>query len=245
MGGVDHYDQMVQYYPLLRRTYKWTRKFMFYLIQMAIFNSFALYKMYALTPRKMALLEYMEHIVEKLLTFTQDEWPTSGVPIYHAPDVPNPRPPYQPRSRCRRVATPATTAATLATTAATPSTTAATLVTTAATLATTAATLTTTAATPATSTASLATTAATPSKTAETPTTTAATLTTTAATPSTTAATPGPSAIPAAARRRHEGGDAPRNKRPRIVIDDNLRLNQALQHNPQTEYPRQSGHPDG
>ncbi|KAK4315417.1 hypothetical protein Pmani_013334 [Petrolisthes manimaculis] len=61
MGGVDHYDQMVQYYPLLRRTYKWTRKFMFYLIQMVIFNSFALYK-------KMTLLEYMEHIVEKLLT---------------------------------------------------------------------------------------------------------------------------------------------------------------------------------
>ncbi|KAK4324284.1 hypothetical protein Pmani_005124 [Petrolisthes manimaculis] len=63
MGGVDHYDQMVQYYPLLRRTYKWTRKFMFYLIQMAIFNSYALYKIFALTPRKMALLEYMEHII--------------------------------------------------------------------------------------------------------------------------------------------------------------------------------------
>lgn len=69
----------------------------------------------------------------------------------------------------------------------------------------------------------------------------ATTLTTTAATPCMTAITPattaaplvgnGPSAISAAAWWRHEGGDAPWKKHPRIIVDYNLHHSLALQSN--------------
>ena len=51
MGGVDHFDQMIKYYQFTRRTNKWTKKFVVYLFQMALFNSFALYRKYT-TERK-------------------------------------------------------------------------------------------------------------------------------------------------------------------------------------------------
>ena len=46
MKGVDHFDQMLKYYSFARKSTKWTKKMTMYLLQMAIHNSFTLYKQY-------------------------------------------------------------------------------------------------------------------------------------------------------------------------------------------------------
>ena len=44
MNGVDRLDQMISYYPLARRSYKWYKKFCMYLFSIAMYNSFILYR---------------------------------------------------------------------------------------------------------------------------------------------------------------------------------------------------------
>lgn len=44
MGGVDKSDQMLKYFPWVRGTMKWTLKFVFYLMQIAMFNASVLHK---------------------------------------------------------------------------------------------------------------------------------------------------------------------------------------------------------
>ena len=44
MKGVDRADQYMSYYPIYRKTKKWTKKVSFYLINCAIFNSFRVYE---------------------------------------------------------------------------------------------------------------------------------------------------------------------------------------------------------
>ena len=46
IGGVDLFDQLMQYYSFARKSKKWTRKFTMYLLQMAILNSYALFSKY-------------------------------------------------------------------------------------------------------------------------------------------------------------------------------------------------------
>ena len=44
MGGVDSNDQLMQYSPFSRQTVKWWKKFFFHLLNLAIVNSFILYR---------------------------------------------------------------------------------------------------------------------------------------------------------------------------------------------------------
>ena len=44
MSGVDKLDQCIQYYPFTRKSVKWTKKFTFYIIQIAMYNAFVIYK---------------------------------------------------------------------------------------------------------------------------------------------------------------------------------------------------------
>lgn len=44
MSGVDKCDQMIKYFPWIRGSMKWTVKFVFYLFQIAMYNSYCLYK---------------------------------------------------------------------------------------------------------------------------------------------------------------------------------------------------------
>lgn len=44
MSGVDKADQMIKYFPWVRGTMKWTVKFVFYLLQIAMYNAHCLYK---------------------------------------------------------------------------------------------------------------------------------------------------------------------------------------------------------
>ena len=43
MSEVDRLDQMIPYYPLTRKTYKWPKK-IFYLLEVSLWNSFVLHK---------------------------------------------------------------------------------------------------------------------------------------------------------------------------------------------------------
>ena len=44
MNGVDVLDQNISYYPVTRRSQKWTFKFMLYCFQISLFNAFLLFK---------------------------------------------------------------------------------------------------------------------------------------------------------------------------------------------------------
>ena len=46
MGGVDRFDQMIKYYPIKRKTNRWTNRFTMHTIQILIHNSYVLYKKY-------------------------------------------------------------------------------------------------------------------------------------------------------------------------------------------------------
>ena len=44
MGGVDLSDQLIQYYQVLRKSKKWWKKLFFHLIDLAVVNSYLIYK---------------------------------------------------------------------------------------------------------------------------------------------------------------------------------------------------------
>ena len=90
MKGVDHFDQMIKYYHFTRKCHKWTKKIFFYFLQMAIHNSFVLYKQYSRDPKKMTMLDFHGMIVDALIDFNHDEWPSTGDPIEHTEDIPLP-----------------------------------------------------------------------------------------------------------------------------------------------------------
>ena len=89
MGGVDHFDQMIKYYEFIQKSQKWTRKVIFYLLQMAIHNSFQLYKKYCPVDKKVDLLSFHEIIYTSLLEFNEESWPDSPPEMYlnHASDI--------------------------------------------------------------------------------------------------------------------------------------------------------------
>ncbi|PNF20206.1 hypothetical protein B7P43_G16196 [Cryptotermes secundus] len=51
MRGLNRADQMLRYYPCSRKTVKWTKKLVFFLLQMAALNSFILFKKYTTTEK--------------------------------------------------------------------------------------------------------------------------------------------------------------------------------------------------
>ncbi len=62
MNGVDKLDQNIAYYPFVRKTLNWSKRFVAYLFQVAMFNAFVLYK--ARNPGKCkTLLEFMRRVV--------------------------------------------------------------------------------------------------------------------------------------------------------------------------------------
>ena len=75
MGGVDHFDQMIRYYQFTRRTSKWTKKFVIYLFQMALFNSFALYRKYTRDARKKNFKAFSLYLADVLIHFKPEQWP--------------------------------------------------------------------------------------------------------------------------------------------------------------------------
>ncbi|XP_064637143.1 piggyBac transposable element-derived protein 4-like [Lineus longissimus] len=65
MSGVDNLDQMLSYYPFTRKTIKWHKKVVFYLIEVALHNAFIVHKLRHDQPEK-TLLDFHLAIVKKL-----------------------------------------------------------------------------------------------------------------------------------------------------------------------------------
>lgn len=68
MNGVDRLDQNIAYYPCVRKSAKWTKKFVLYLFQICLFNAFILYK--AMNPQgeHKKFLQFMLSVVRSLTT---------------------------------------------------------------------------------------------------------------------------------------------------------------------------------
>ncbi len=52
MSGVDLTDQYLQYYSFLRKTVKWSKKFMIHCLNMIILNAYILHKNHCASPQK-------------------------------------------------------------------------------------------------------------------------------------------------------------------------------------------------
>jgi hypothetical protein len=44
MKGVDRADQLLSYYSVLKKTVKWSKKMVFYLLKFVLFNAFFVYR---------------------------------------------------------------------------------------------------------------------------------------------------------------------------------------------------------
>jgi len=67
MNGVDKADQYTVYYSFIRRSKKWWRKLFFWLLEVAVVNSYILYRI--CTPRPaLTHLQYRRNLVEVLAT---------------------------------------------------------------------------------------------------------------------------------------------------------------------------------
>ena len=88
MGGVDVFDQMMQYYNFARKACKWTLKFVMYLLQTGVHNAYTLFQKFHPQGHKTHLLDFMDAVSEHLVYFEPDQWPSTGPPIARAADLP-------------------------------------------------------------------------------------------------------------------------------------------------------------
>ena len=66
MSGIDKADQMISYYDCLSKTTRWYKKFALHIIDIYVFNSYALHKKLS-GKQKANLLEFRESIVKCLI----------------------------------------------------------------------------------------------------------------------------------------------------------------------------------
>lgn len=60
MGGVDRLDQMTAYYSSPRKTIRWYKKVLFHLLDMAVWNSYFLYRKYQIVFS--TVQEFADHV---------------------------------------------------------------------------------------------------------------------------------------------------------------------------------------
>jgi hypothetical protein len=75
MSGVDHIDQMISYYPVVRKTRKWHKKLFFYFVEVCIHNAHVVFQHYNVTQRgrKVPLLDFQLEIVKALCCDEEEE----------------------------------------------------------------------------------------------------------------------------------------------------------------------------
>lgn len=97
MNGVDKLDQNVAYYPFIRRSLNWSKKFVAYMFQIAMFNAYVLYR--ARNPQQCkSLLEFTRRVVRM---WSGKQHGVLEVETAQADEAHNPRAPYNmdPESR--------------------------------------------------------------------------------------------------------------------------------------------------
>ena len=88
MGGVDLFDQLIQYYPFTRRSKRWTAKLNKYLLQLAFQNAYVLYLEYSTDRPKLSHSRFLEAAGDGLVNFNPNDWPSMTGPIPRAGDLP-------------------------------------------------------------------------------------------------------------------------------------------------------------
>ncbi|KAG5277832.1 hypothetical protein AALO_G00091870 [Alosa alosa] len=73
MNGVDRLDQNITYYPCVRKSAKWTNKFVLYLFQICLFNSFILYKARNPQGEHRKFLPFILSVVRSLTTRADED----------------------------------------------------------------------------------------------------------------------------------------------------------------------------
>lgn len=71
MSGIDRSDQMVSYYSSPKKTVRWYKKVMFYLMDAALWNGFYLYK--KSTESTNPFLAFREKVIKSLIVASPEE----------------------------------------------------------------------------------------------------------------------------------------------------------------------------
>ncbi len=97
MNGVDKLDQNIGYYPFVRKSHKWTKKFVTHLLQISLFNAFVIYK--AKNPK--VIVKLSSFIQSVIKSWTSQEQAGGGEERVDPPTESTPRAPYNtdPRNR--------------------------------------------------------------------------------------------------------------------------------------------------
>ena len=120
MSGVDRMDQMISYYPCSRKSFKWWKKLLFYLLEISIHNAHVLYN---LRGKKMSLYDFQLTIVrafckvdDVITSSSEDGSPTptlrspvhdpstrlyGGYKRHHIERIPDTEKVCKPQKRCR------------------------------------------------------------------------------------------------------------------------------------------------
>ena len=88
MGGVDLFDQLIQYYPFVRRSKRWTQKLLKYLLQLALQNAYILYSTHTTDRRPMTHVQFLDLAGHALVFFKPADWPSITGPLPRADDLP-------------------------------------------------------------------------------------------------------------------------------------------------------------
>lgn len=67
MGGVDRSDQMTSYYSSPRKTIRWYKKVIFHMLDLAVYNTFMLYKTRFPAKSKMEFLTFREELIYTMI----------------------------------------------------------------------------------------------------------------------------------------------------------------------------------
>lgn len=71
MGGIDKQDQLMSYYPALRKTLRWYKKLGIHILHLLFQNSYILFKKYS--GKQMSFYDFRLAVLEKLLPDGENE----------------------------------------------------------------------------------------------------------------------------------------------------------------------------
>ncbi|XP_068618055.1 piggyBac transposable element-derived protein 4-like [Battus philenor] len=69
MKGVDRADQYLSYYPIYRKTIKWSKKVCMYLFNCALFNAFCTYKYFNTEQKSLRFLDFLLKVSDSWLKY--------------------------------------------------------------------------------------------------------------------------------------------------------------------------------
>lgn len=93
MNGVDKLDQNITYYPFIRKSHKWSKKFVTYLFEISLFNAFVLYKAKNPHGKCSTLLTFIQSVIKSWTSKEPARQSTEAEVVRDAPQK-TPRAPY-------------------------------------------------------------------------------------------------------------------------------------------------------